>query len=429
MNKSKKIIDNPTSAELMQQMKALESFESLYKVIPLARQLFPKMESVFSNFSDFKEQAKVLMIPDQFNERFSFAGWIAYESMNLDSMKQAILLYDRDGIESAENYLVNYYNEETLKWGIQWFNGNSEFRRRIRLAELAKEDYLACRYHACIPLLLSMLDGLVNDVSKHVGFFAESSDMTAWDCIAAHETGLQTLATLMTKGRNKTNENSISIPYRNGILHGRELAFDNQIVAAKCWSALFAARDWAVAISDGKKTSKPKEKASWSELIGKIVENDKQKKLLDAWKPRKGTELAHLPYFGSASALPSGSPERAVSEFINNWMLRRYGLLADSLIYFTNTSKGKKAGLAKEDFGKNVPLSFKVVSVEDQSSAASKVIIELEFLSHGNSVRKEISVWTIYQDENNDPMIRDVEKGSWKIQQNSFSDILYENCL
>jgi hypothetical protein len=216
------------------------------------------MEKTFDDFSEIKKQAEILRVPDQFNDRFVSLGWIAYESMNMEVMQSAISIYDSDGKEAAELFLANSYDEQCLEWGIRWFNGSPEFRRRIRLAELAKEDYLAGRYHACIPLLLSMLDGLVNDVSKHVGFFAESTDMTAWDCIAAHESGLQALSSLMTKGRNKTNEDAISIPYRHGILHGRELAFDNKLVAAKTWAALFAARDWAVAITDGKKKSETK---------------------------------------------------------------------------------------------------------------------------------------------------------------------------
>lgn len=58
--------------------------------------------------------------------------------------------------------------------------------------------------------------------------------MIVSDSIAAHETGLKALARIMGRGRNRTNEEIISVPYRNGILHGRDLAFDNKVVAAKC---------------------------------------------------------------------------------------------------------------------------------------------------------------------------------------------------
>ncbi len=425
MSKKKKIIDNPSNADLLQQMQAFESFESFFKAIPFARRLFPKLEKIFADFSEIKKQTEILRVPDRFNECFSTLGWIAYESMNMEVMKEAISVYESQGEEAAENYLVESYDDECLKWGILLFNGNREFRRRIRLAELAKEDYLAGRYHASIPLLLTMLDGLVNDVSKHVGFFAKSTDLTAWDCIAAHESGLQTLSSLMTKGRNKTNEESISIPYRHGILHGRELAFDNKIVAAKSWAALFAARDWAIAISDGKKTPKPKKETTWSELLGQITENGMQRKLLDAWVARTDRELTHLPNDGVLDDLPGGTPEQAVAEFIENWRLQRYGLLSESLLYFTDTPKSKKAGLAKEDFGRNVPLSFKVDSVEDQAAAVSNVVVELEFKNEKGSTLKQASVRAIYQDKQNNPMVRSEEQGHWKIVQNSFSEILY----
>jgi hypothetical protein len=230
-------------------------------------------------------------MPDQFNERFANLGWIAYESMNMEVMQKAINIHDTEGKDAAEKFLADSYDEETLKWGILRFNGNRDFRKRIRLTELARDDYLAGRYHACIPLLLSLLDGLVNDVSKHVGFFAENVDLTAWDCIAAHESGLQALSSIFTKGRNKTNEDTISIPYRNGILHGRELAFDNKIVAAKCWAALFAARDWAEALDDGKKEPKPKEKVSWRQLIKQVSETSLKK------NPSKNGSQEHLRIF------------------------------------------------------------------------------------------------------------------------------------
>lgn len=429
MSKPKRIVDNPSSADLLEQFRGFESLEALYGAMPFLRKLFPKLEDAFDNFSEIKNQAEILAIPDSFNDTFASIGWIAYESMNLEVMKKSLSIAESEGIEEAEKYLANHYDADTLKWGVMRFKGNIEFRRRIRLIELAKEDYLAERYHACVPLLLSMLDGIVNDVSKHVGFFAHSTDMTAWDCIAAHETGLQSLTALMTKGRNKTNEEPITVPYRNGILHGRELSFDNRIVAAKCWAALFAARDWAMAISDGKKTPKPKEKVSWSELLSKIAENERQRKLLDAWEPRVISDLTYLPFSGEPSMLPIGTPERAVAEFLDNWCKRRYGLLAETLQYFTETPKGIKAGRAKEDFGRNVPISFVITSVDDHAPAMSRVIVDLIFNSQSKEIKKESSVSVGYEDSDKNPLLRGEPGGCWKIVQNSFSDILYGKSL
>lgn len=429
MSKPTKIIDNPTSAELLKQFEAFESLEALYKAFPFARSLFPKMEDAFNEFKKIKQQAEILRIPDQFNERFANLGWIAYESMNMEVMQNAISIHDTEGEDAAEAFLSDSYDEETLKWGILRFSGNRYFRKRIRLTELAREDYLAGRYHACIPLLLSLLDGLVNDVSKHVGFFAENVDLTAWDCIAAHETGLQTLASILTKGRNKTNEDAISIPYRNGILHGRELAFDNKVVAAKCWAALFAARDWAGALDDGKKKPKPKEEVSWKQLFKQISETNLMKKSIEEWKPRISEDIPYLPFEGDISNLPENTPEHAVAAFLDHWCNKRYGPIADALLYFTDTPKGKKAGMARQDFGKHVPVSFKVLGVDDQAAAVTNVMTELHFEVDGQEKIKEVLVCAIYQDLDNNPSVRSLPGGHWRIVQNSFTDIIYAPSL
>lgn len=305
-----KIVDNPSTKELLNQIRARESLESLYRLVPWANRLCPKLGEIFSKFTEIKHQVEILLLPDQFNETFSSLGWIAYESLNLHVMKQAIGIAETVGAEDAEKFLSNHYNEETLKWGILRFNGHPDCRKRLRLIELAKDDYLAERYHACIFLLISLTDGLVNDVSKHVGLFAENSDTTAWDSIAAHQTGLQYLVKLLGRPRNKTNGEEITIPFRHGILHGRELAFDNKMVAAKCWFTLFAVRDWVASIADGKKYLKPKEQVSWSELLKQLTENARIKQLLEQWQPRTLEQLGHLPSSSSSTHLPEDSPER-----------------------------------------------------------------------------------------------------------------------
>ena len=180
MNKPNKIADNPSSKELLDQLKALEGFEALYDLLPWTGRIFPKLRHFFSDFAEIKKQAEVLLLPDQFNEIFAPLGWIAYESLSVEVMGKAIEIARSQATQNAEEYLADHYDAETLKWEILRFKGDKEFRRRIRLFELARDDYHAGRYHACVPLLLSLTDGLVNDISKHLGFFAENSDMTAW---------------------------------------------------------------------------------------------------------------------------------------------------------------------------------------------------------------------------------------------------------
>lgn len=421
MSKPKKIKDNPSIAKITNQMKAIEAVN---KISPLLKVFYPKMGEALDRIPKIRSQAEVFEVPDKFNERFAEFGWIAYESMSLEAMKGAISKYDTEGIDSAEQFLTDSYNADCLKWGILRFQGNKEFRRRIRLIELAKEDYLAERYHACIPLLLSLLDGIVNDISKHVGFFADSIDMTVWDSMAAHESGLQVVASLFTKSRNKTNEEALTIPYRHGILHGRELAFDNKLVAAKVWAALFATKDWADALIS-EKNSGTQEKKSWNEILKSFAETQRQNKLIESWKPRSNSNISYLPYSGKAKELPSNTPERTVAEFIENWIARRYGLLSESIVYFVDKPKGKKAGLAKEEFGRYVPISYELISIEDKAPAITLVKVILEFEVNDKKIFKTVNVSANYLDSEGNTLVSTETGGRWKIMQNSLSSILY----
>lgn len=427
MTKKSKISDNESAKGMLDTVKLLDGLKFLYKTVPFSKNFFPKLESAFTNFTQVKEQTTMLLLPDKFNELFSNYGWIAYESMNFEVLKTAVDLHERKGLLEAQNYLADSYDESTLEWGILSFNGHPDFRKRIRLTELAKEDYLSGRYHACIPLLLSLLDGIVNDVSKHVGFFASNTDLTAWDCIAAHETGLQTLTALLNKGRNKTNEEIINIPYRNGILHGRDLAFDNKIVAAKCWAALFAIRDWAKAIENGKQ--EPKTTPSWADLFSQISKTTQMNQALDNWQARTPSEMSHLPFNGDAGDLPPNSPEKTVAVFMSDWCNKRFGPLSETLLNYTNTPKGLKAGRAKEDFGAHIPTSFKILSVHDETPAISNVVVELCFNLGSKTVLKELVVRVIYADIENNTLLRSMPEGHWQIIQHSFSDIIYKDDL
>ena len=268
----------------------------------------------------------------------------------------------------------------------------------------------------------------MNDISKHVGFFADSANMTVWDSMAAHETGLQVVASLFTKSRNKTNEEALTIPYRHGILHGRELAFDNKLVAAKVWAALFATRDWADALISTKSSDSIKEKG-WKEILSNFADTQRQKKLIESWKPRSNGNIDYLPYIGQAEELPLKTPERAVAEFIENWIKGRYGLLAASLVYFSDKPEGKKAGLARKDFGNLIPLSYKLISIEDRSAAITFVTVELEFEDNNQRFSKIVNVFANYLDSENHIQVRTEDDGQWKIIQNSFSNILYASSL
>lgn len=420
-----KIVDNPSAKELLEGIKGAEALRFIYNVIPGAKKAFPNLEEAFSKLDELKEQAEILYLPDKFNEHFASRGWIAYESLNVEIIKDAISLAAQGNYDEAEDILANYYNEENLRWMILRLQGIKEFRPRLRLIELAKEDYLAERYHACIPLLLALIDGLVNDISKHVGFFAERSELTAWNSIAAHKSGLQSIAAIFNSNRTKTTEEQITIPYRNGILHGRDLAFDNKLVAAKCWSTIFAVRDWSAAINDGGKEPQSKENKSLIEVFNSYNETLKLGRRLDEWKPRIVKAGIDWPAEGPSEVIFENTPERIAVEFIENWKSNRYGKMAESLVDCLNTPFKKKAGQVRKDFGHVRPAAYKIIEVKDEAPAISNVKMSITYNQDGAIQSKEVVVRVVYQDKDSNPLLRGEDGGKWKVIQASFSDIIY----
>ncbi len=70
-----------------------------------------------------------------------------------------------------------------------------EFRPRMTLAQKALNDYREGRYHACVPVVLALMDGMVNELNlkanmKKKGLSAEDVNLEAWNSVSAHSNGL-----------------------------------------------------------------------------------------------------------------------------------------------------------------------------------------------------------------------------------------------
>ncbi len=408
-------------------MKSVDALFNLLELAPSFYEKFPTLAKSREDLSAIKQKFDIFYLPDKFNERFSTHGWIAYESMSVERMTRAIQIFDENGIEPSEVFLSESYDENILNSFILRCFGHAEFRKRIRLLELAKEDYLSGRYHACTPLILALTDGIVNDISKHVGFFAENVDMTAWDCIAAHDSGLQQLAKVMGAKRAKINEESINIPYRNGILHGRELSFDNRIVAAKCWATLEAVRDWARAIEDGKKNQEIKPEMSLVASIQSLQKTRALSERIDKWKRRPWLDKHNWDVYISSSELEENSPEKALIELLETWKCGQWGKFCKYINDHTSAPAGKRAGKLRRDFGHITPQKFHILSIADETPAFSVIKINISYLYNNLLHDKEIEVRMIYSDKSGMGLLRGEPDGSWKANQGAFSALIYEN--
>ncbi len=185
-------------------------------------------------------------LPYKFNELFSNQGWIATEDLSVPLMEKAIQILNNNGLAEAELFMCNSFNDDyfdlhSSRMNAIWVWDNN----RSRLLNLAYIDHKEGRYHASIPVVLAQVDGLMYDISNK-SFYSDKAIQESNDLISTQSTGLPRLSKKSAKPRNKTSARKIDFPYRHGILHGRELSYDNNIVSTKCFFILFALRTWAL---------------------------------------------------------------------------------------------------------------------------------------------------------------------------------------
>ncbi len=248
------IRDNPTFQDLRN---ISESFPYIWRLRPLlplfgkpGRELLQALEQFRPEM--MRELRDALDVPDQFNAVFGPRGWVAYLGLGADVMRHALRLADAGEIAAAEGFLTGYYSRQVLEGNLDDACESTEaFRRRERLLRLAIEDHLAGRYHASIHVVLSHIDGIAIDLAgrpfyHRQDFYADYPEhMAAADTVAGHPTGLRVLAAVMGAYRRETTTTPLDIPYRHGVEHGRDLAYDTEIASAKAFGALFALAEWA----------------------------------------------------------------------------------------------------------------------------------------------------------------------------------------
>jgi hypothetical protein len=234
-----KISDNKNLQRLMNDANTLEQISDI---------LYGFNVELDSRIRELSQKTKGLAsIADEFNEKFSKYGWIASEDMSVPLMEQAVKTFSEYGIEKAEDFICKsfddaYFSLHSHRMQALWVWKDTP---RSRLLNLAYIDHKEGRYHASIPVVLAQIDGLSFDTNRK-SFFDKKSALIIENSIAAHESGLRNLSDRTSKQRTKTLANPLNFPYRHGILHGRELAYDNELVSAKCFFTLFAMRPWAL---------------------------------------------------------------------------------------------------------------------------------------------------------------------------------------
>ncbi|MED4590752.1 MULTISPECIES: hypothetical protein [Priestia] len=425
--KKTRIKDNYSYKEMDMTFGGAKDMQTMYKLAKLTGYSDPNLDDAFKKFEDINKQYSAIKnVPDRFNHFFAQKGWIAFETLSFDLMEKCVKLAEAGKPKEAEDALIEYFTDrDRISFLVTRLNNVQEFRPRRTLMLNALEDHFSGRYHASVPLFLMLIDGFVNDVEQ-IGFFADKVKLDVWDTIAAHSSGLSAIQKILNKSRRKTTEDEITLPYRNGILHGRDLGYANVNVSAKALSTLLALRDWADAIKKGKKgvnkefvppTLEESAEQIASSLEG-LAENQRQSEYLNnVWKRRDITVGEDMPAKGELSEYEEETPEKAVMQLLEYITARNYGKLAMMLEFNRKyETVGKLAGKLREVFEGKKLVDYKLVNVYDNASAISEVETELIFEREedGKQVTDNRTFRLMYQDEEGNPIPRGYKKAEWK---------------
>jgi hypothetical protein len=424
-----RIENNPSYQNFNKNLKGIDTIKNVASLFSFFGMKNDKLEDAFSTVDDMNNQYELLAkSPDKFNNFFAKRGWIAHESMNFDFMLTCIDLAEKGQIEIAEMELIEFYTSEKMKWLIHQLKGIPEFEIRYNFFQLAYEDTLAQRYHSVVPLLLMMIDGGVNDIDKGKGFFAENTDLTAWDSIAAHSTGLTVLKGILNDSRKKTSNEEISLPFRHGILHGRDLGFANKVVTAKCWAALIAIKDWANAVKQGKKIRpeidpEPTLMESLKDLTSSVKEysegrkrNELVTKKVEKWKPRELTIGKDILEKARSTEYVDFMPEQEAIRFAEYWLKNNYGKIAKQIHQFSKAKldENAEAGKIRKILNNKRLIDYKITKIVDCSPAISEITLIFNFEIDNKVHDKEITIRFIYGNEKAEILIIGDKNGQWK---------------
>lgn len=186
---------------------------------------------------------------DEFYALLGARNWIFHDRLNVEKVRAAMSNRDRDAAESA--FIAIYRDPEALRLMIVPLARFDALQIRMPLIERAADDYHAGRFYSTVLVLLTVMDGFVNDLDpqRRRGLHArEADELQAWDTVVGYHLGLAHAHQTFTKSTKKTSDSPIVELHRNGIVHGTLLNYDNKIVATKAWNRLFAVADWAASI-------------------------------------------------------------------------------------------------------------------------------------------------------------------------------------
>ena len=198
-------------------------------------------------------------------------------------------------------------------------------------------------------------------------------------------------------------------------MHGTDLGYDNKIVAAKVWAALFAVRDWALKVEqDRLEEPPPNQNLSFIELFKQIQKTHDTKEQLGQWEPRIFSD-EDIPKSENPKDYPSQTPEHQIVEFLALWEAKNYGHMANYIQVSRGKSPKEMPKAIRETFGTVELIRFQILHIEDAAAAATNILVKLEYELGTNSKEKDFNFRLLYLNADGKAEVRSEPGHRWII--------------
>ena len=421
MSENRKPSVPPKMTRQLSQVRSLSQIGPILTVLDRLGIGGGKFKSVAGQIEKLEEKMTELVhLPSSFNDVFLESGWLLSESTNVETAQKALELHRIGSPLEAEALLAADYAGNRLDIMVRQWCHLKEFE--IRWDHLHEACALTHegRYLAAIPLLLIIADGIGTDAFKK-SIFSEGVDLEELDSFAGQPDALPRLVKNMCRVRRKTNSEDLHFPYRNGIIHGRDLGYNNQLVNAKCWSFLGNIAD-VISVRNNDQASEPEPEPSFRDVFKKVAQNSTFRQRMDKWEKRPVIEERICVSSDERFSIAANEPEAALGVFLLAWKVENYGRMAQMTLYNQDMPINHRAGEIREFMQEVTLMDASIIRVEDKAPAATDVTTELIFRDRDQDYTKVFAFKMICCDVAGKPAIHGDDSAQWRVNRNYLSE-------
>lgn len=349
------------------------------------------------------ELSRLTRTVDEFYALLGPRNWVFHEDLSLPDMERIVRGAKGDAGD-AEATLIEWYGEgDRLDWMVRRLSWHQAWRARRELLEHALDDYRAGRFYAVVQVLLSVMDGFVNDLypeARKALHAREPDEMDAWNSVVGHHEGL----TAVMKTYQRTIKARIDDPvyelYRHGIVHGMVVNYDNAVVATKAWNTLFAVSDWARSLQEMAKEALKPPTPPLRETMTRYAETQELKKVIEAFQP--------FTLRPEDAAFDQHDATKATAAFLEDWKARRWGLIPGRL---SDIHRNVGPADVRQEMEQYALDSYSIVEVN--VNAAALCLVRVELVIDGMTYRPKLR-WT-FQGSDGGVAVAGHSTGEWRL--------------